>query len=279
MDTKKNITIFIAMYLYGGDECRVQITQMIFKHYCNVKQKFSGKANFNFVILGSDKEISKNLTLKYFNENEYYEYDQTKINDFYTMLSDKIKTGINIAAKSEDDIIFWAGSNDFIPFDFFSQVLDFYDPNKKQIYGIDQFKNGLNTSMMYEHDIHSQKIDLDKCIWIDSEKNTNRVRYTGGIIGINKKLYVEYPDILKLWSCHEEHVEIHTMMIKGIDRFNSKNIYWFNIKCDSKKEIHTLDELKKMHIKCGSLLCYDDIPDKELLDKNISYVNSLFKFN
>lgn len=69
-----NINIFIEIFLYGGE--RLKLTELIFKHYINIKKKFKNIANFKFIILGSEKDLSKNLTLKYFSENEYFEFDQ-----------------------------------------------------------------------------------------------------------------------------------------------------------------------------------------------------------
>lgn len=144
----------MAIFLYGGK--RLKLTELIFKHYINIKIKFKNIANFKFTIVGSEKELSKNLTLKYFNENEYFEFDQNKPeygeykigynNNFFKMLSDKINMGIKLASRDNDDIIFWAGSNDYISSDFFEQVINYYSPNKSQIFGITNFLNGNNTN-------------------------------------------------------------------------------------------------------------------------------------
>lgn len=40
-------------------------------------------------------------------------------------LNDKINTGMKLASRNNDDIIFWAGSNDYILSDFFEQVINY----------------------------------------------------------------------------------------------------------------------------------------------------------
>ena len=116
------INIFLAIYTYNNDIHRYTLTEKIFKHYKNIQDKFKDLAEFSFTILGSENEISKNLTLKYFKSEEYFEFDQNHKsfkNDFYKMLGTKINTGMKISEQSKADILLWAGSNDYICFDFF----------------------------------------------------------------------------------------------------------------------------------------------------------------
>lgn len=68
------------------------------------------------------------------------------------MLSDKINTGIKLASRYNDDIIFWAGSNDYVSQDFFEQIIEYYNPNNRQIYGITSFINGNNANFYSKYD-------------------------------------------------------------------------------------------------------------------------------
>lgn len=66
------------------------------------------------------------------------------------MLGDKIDTGIKLAARNNDYIIFWTVSNDFIW--FFKQVIHNRNPNKRQIYGITSYLNGNNANFYLIYD-------------------------------------------------------------------------------------------------------------------------------
>lgn len=282
-----NINIFIAIFLYGGE--RLKLTELIFKHYINIKKKFKNIANFKFTILGSEKDLSKNLTLKYFSENEYFEFDQNnpkynrvkKKKKLYTMLSDKINTGIKLASRYNDDIIFWAGSNDYVSQDFFEQIIEYYNPNNRQIYGITSFINGNNANFYSKYDEKKNDFNIhDKVsFWFNGihPGNRKKFKYVGCIIGLNSKLLNENKDILEIWNCDEGYVEEYILNLENIDFFSSKNIFSWNIKTTTNNEVTSFDTLKTQYLNSSSIISFDDIQYKNKINDEIKYFIEMSK--
>jgi hypothetical protein len=244
---KINIDIFIPIYTYYSDKTRYNLTKKILKHYNNIRNKFVDFINLTFTILGSENEISKNLTLEYMNEDEYFEFDQNNPvfnNDFWGMFASKINTGINISRNKNPDIIFCAGSNDYISFNFFEQIINYFDINKKQIYGIDNYIKGNNICIINNFDNENNKLLIEKSfIWNGKHiKLREQFNYSGSIIGINRKTYIEHDDIMKIWSFDEGGVEEYILNKDNIDKFQSENIISFNTK--SNNDLNTYEGLK-----------------------------------
>jgi hypothetical protein len=253
------INIFLAIYTYDKDIHRYTLTEKIFKHYKNIADLFKDSAVFSFTILGSEGDISKNLALKYFKEEEYFEFDQKNpifSNDFYVMLHAKINKGMNISALTNADILFWAGSNDYICYDFFSQIIEYYNPENPQIYGIDNFKNGNNAVYFCYYDGISYK-NNDICLtsgnpntyyWWNGESNyfnREKFHYCGGIVGINRKCINMHPDILNFWNHDEGQVEEYILSKPNVDKFLSKNLFYMNVKTVGETEINPLSILRE----------------------------------
>ena len=251
-----HIDIFIAIFhYYDKNSIRYIITEKQFKHYINIKNKFSDKANFTFTIVGSEKEDSKQLSLKYFNVNEYFEFDQNdpKYNgEFWSMFNDKVKYGMKLSSSKGADICLWAGSNDVIHFDFFEQIIDYYNPNKPQIYGIDNYYNGNNLVCVYiykkEKNVEITNDNDPEVFWWDGISNycsRNRFHYAGGIIGINKNCYTN-SDIINRWHYDEGLVEEICLKIPEIDKFQSNNIFYFNVKVGKEQELNRFWHIKTL---------------------------------
>ena len=255
------INIFLAIYTYHIDIDRYHLTEKIFKHYKNIQEKFKFLALFTFKILGSENTISQNLSLKYFKPEEYFEFDQSQESfekDFYKMLGTKINVGINKSLLNDPDILLWGGSNDYISFDFFEQIINYYKPDVPQIYGIDNYQNGKN-AVFFTHFCGAKCLDNQPSItdnpnlsyWWDGVSNyynREKFQYSGGILGINKNCFNLYPDILSVWSFDEGAIEEFILKKQNIDKFNSKNIFYMNIKSLSKNDITTYDTLKILNI-------------------------------
>lgn len=255
------INIFLAIYTYHIDIDRYHLTEKIFKHYKHIQEKFKYLALFTFTILGSENTISQNLSLKYFKPEEYFEFDQSQESfekDFYKMLGTKINVGINKSLLNDPDILLWGGSNDYISFDFFEQIINYYKPDVPQIYGIDNYQNGKN-AVFFTHFCGAKCLDNQPSItdnpnlsyWWDGVSNyynREKFQYSGGIIGINKYCFILYPDILSVWSFDEGAIEEFILKKQNIDKFNSKNIFYMNIKSLSKNDITTYDTLKILNI-------------------------------
>lgn len=241
---KISINIHIPFYNYNGDKSRTRICRKIFSHFKNIRTIFENKADINFTVVGSEKEFSKYLALEYFRENEYFEYDQTIIKDFNLMFNDKINFGIRKSIENNPDIILTASSNDFICTKFFEQIIDFYNPDVPQIYGIDNYYDGNNLVYEVQYDYLNNKLITNKGFYWDGVQNycqRDKYKYTGGIIGTNKKTYLENKFIIDTWGCNECITESNLLNINGIQKFNSVNCYYFNIKTTSSKELNNFD--------------------------------------
>jgi len=282
------INIFLAIYTYKNDIHRYNLTEKIFKHYKNIQERFKDLALFTFTILGSENDISRNLSLKYFKSNAYIEFDQNHKsfeNDFYKMLGRKINTGMKISVKNDTDIFLWAGSNDYICFDFFEQIINYYNPEVPQVYGIDNHKNG-NNSVFFTHFDGNRDINNDLSLtchpklsywWdgISDYSGRKKYSYCGGIIGVNKKCIMLYPDILSNWSYDEGAIEEYIFKKPYIDKFNSKNLFYMNIKTLSNNEITSFVELKKLNK--NNILNYKFFPEnfKKKFAKEFDYFVNL----
>jgi hypothetical protein len=263
------INVFLAIYTYNKNIHRYKLTKKIFKHYKNIQEKFKDLALFTFTILGSEKNISKNLVLKYFKSDEYIEFNQdNKIfkNDFYKMLGAKINKGINLSVKNNTDIVLWAGSNDYICFDFFERIINYHNTELPQIYGIDNYINGKNAVFLTNYD-GNKNINKELCItchpkfsywWngISDYCERKKYKYCGGIIGLNKKCLELYPDILSVWGYDEGAIEEYILKKPDINKFNSNNLFYMNIKTLSNNDITSFDTLKNYNkntiLKFGS---------------------------
>jgi hypothetical protein len=182
------------------------------------------------------------------------------------MFTDKLRKGMKISTDKKPDISFWAGSNDFIPYNFFEQVIDYYDDEKRQIYGINKFANGENIHTFCYFDGIKNEIDKSTgfLLWngYDSEHRKHFI-YIAGIIGLNKNIYQNHPEIINNWNVDEGIDERNIIALPNIDIFYSKNIHWFNIKTVSNAEITTISDLSIVY---SQLIKYKDL---SIISKNI----------
>ena len=74
-------------------------------HAFNIKQKFCDIAYITFTLIGSEKNISRDLALQFFKENDYFEFDQTPYNkQVLNMLTDKFKYGYKKSIEKKPNI-------------------------------------------------------------------------------------------------------------------------------------------------------------------------------
>ena len=244
MNSKLHIDITIPFYNHNGDIHRTNLTRKIFKHYSIIRDNIKDKCNMTFTLVGSEGEISKNLALDYFNNEEYFEFDQTKYHDFWDMLWKKFNFCFSTSQNKNSDIIFLAGSNDYIPIDFFIQVIDFYNPSLPQVYGIDNYNNGKNAVYFAKFDVYSNMLIDNNSIWwngVSNYCNRDKYLYCGGIVGFNKKIFDINPNIISKFGFDEGLIEEELLKINGIQKFYSKEIFYFNIKTLSNNDINKMD--------------------------------------
>ena len=268
------IRVFIPIYTYNKDIHKYNLTEKIFKHYKKVEEKFKERAIFKYVILGSEMDISRDLTLKYFKEEEYFEFKQNPSEGIYSVLTEKINYGFRILIEKISDIYLVAGSNDYICYDFFEQVLNDYNPLKPQLYGIDNFKNGKNAVFFCHYDGELDINNKEKCIedditnnkvsyWWDGISaycNREKYNYCGGIIGINNIGVRTYPEITTKMNRDEGAMEYMILNYPDIHKFNSKELFYMNIKVCSNNDVTHYDKL--LEYNKHNLLWFDELPDK-----------------
>ena len=245
MNSKLHIDITIPFYNHNGDIHRTNLTRKIFKHYSIIRDNIKDKCNMTFTLVGSEGEISKKLALDYFNNEEYFEFDQTKYYDFWDMLWKKFNFCFSTSQNKNSAIIFLAGSNDYIPIDFFIQVINFYNPSLPQVYGIDNYNNGKNAVYFAKFDVYSNMLIDNNSIWwngVSNYCNRDKYLYCGGIVGFNKKIFDINPNIISKFGFDEGLIEEELLKINGIQKFYSKEIFYFNIKTISNNDINKMDD-------------------------------------
>lgn len=257
-----HINIYIAIFNNFKKGPRYELTEKIFKHYAHIQSVFKDRIRFTFTIQGSEKEFSRDLALKYFDSNSYIEYDQQGIyvgnRYFLTMFRKKINIGFRQATMNNPDISFWAGSNDYVSINFFEQVLAHYKAEVPQVYGIDKYQNGKNITCIFRHT--GEKLDIlddknsDVFWWTGEENHSNRkqYKYIGAIIGLNKKCYTMYPDVLYKWG-YDEGANIKNITDKNnIDILDTRDVIFLNPKIDSTTDI-TGFNLLLQHIQSSKI--------------------------
>ena len=275
MNTNKiTIDINIPFYNYG-QENRIEITEKYFQHLIILRNKLKEKINLSFTFIGSEKESSRNLVNKYFNidhlsninNDTYYEFNQdldkysfntNEIHFSIPMLNDKFRFSFEKSMEKKPNITLLNGSNDFISVHFFHQIIDFYKNDKKQLFGIDNYYNGNNAVFFPIY--QNNKITEEKFWWTGLDPRREIFKYCGGIIGFNDFLYNNnYEQLINSISCDEGSIEHNILNIDGTEKFNSKNIYYINMKTYNNSELNTYNVLK--HFLNNEILFFDNFEE------------------
>jgi hypothetical protein len=281
------------------DSTRYLITKKIFKHYKNIKQHFQEKAYITFTCLGSEFLMSKELVVDTLGIESYYDFEQTPYNKFdaafYEMLYNKVKTSFKISISKSPDITFFAGSNDFIPFDFFEQVISSFHSTTPQIYGIgnNQFANGCVFMVDYDGGTldfedgyywdgiyHHGYFESPYTYYWDGVRHDgyfeSPYNYCSGIIGINKLAYLKY-NVADNWGYDERKNELMCYETGDIKHASIKNAYYLNIKNKQGNDISNFNEAKQIHINTNVANLEDKITDtmKKQILSDIEYFNNL----
>jgi hypothetical protein len=239
-----HIDIVIPFYTYGDSE-RIELTKKIFKHYKNIQQYFRDTAKITITLVGSEGEFSENMVeeifthdyryIEFFQENNYDRVTQAGFNSCIMMLNKKFIFSYKKSFEINPDISLLAGSNDYISFLFFHQVINFYDPKEKQIFGIDNYKNGKNSCLVSNYSYPSQYFFWDG---ITGYGVREKFQYCGGIIGFTKTIYDIDPDkILNLLSCDEGAIEWNLLQLPDVKKFDSSSVFYINYKTSSNSQL------------------------------------------
>jgi hypothetical protein len=251
---KMKINIVILIYMYGQNTTRYRLTEKIFIHYKNIQHYFRHYASFSFTIIGSENDLSRDLSTKYFPPDCYYEVNQSApspdatyvpdntIPRKYEIIRKKVNYGMKTAySKDKYDIILWAGSNDYISLNFFRQMIEDYNPNTMKLYGLTSYFQGKNVDFFTQYDGVNLWNRHHSSSFFHNGKQPSRMKfkYIGGILGVTRSVFDKHPILLSVWHHDEGLLEhyITTVLNKGvvdshnlIHEFEPSECFFMNIK-------------------------------------------------
>lgn len=257
---KIHIDICVPYFLYNGCPNRITITRKKMENLLYLKNVFHDKANFTFTFIGSENELSKSLFDTYFQDKpetaNYYEFYQESVNPgyndtFLNMLTEKFKFSFNKSIEKKPNITLLNGSNDFISFNFFEQIINNYNSTKSQLFGMDNFLNGRNCTNILLYD-NNKNIFIDQFLWTGIQPGREQYKYIGGIIGWNDTFYNLNKDCWEsIVSFDEGLIESNSCSISTTEKFNSIDCFFLNIKCctGSSSDVTPFDVLKNFETK------------------------------
>jgi len=311
MENRLKVNLFMPFYLWNNDIDRVSLTHKILIHYNNIKEKFNSQIYFKFYFVGSENNLSKTIVDKYYKDS-YYEFEQPGLLEPWNkqtmnkQLAEKVRFGVNLAITNDCDVLLVAGSNDFVSDDFFINLIKNYNVNVPQIYGIGDYYNGKNIVGLIPYK-SGMSINLTAAdnIWWKGYRNCSYDKYcrdtslikhdymlydfpnefTGGIIGLNKKIFKE-KEILEGLDHSERLLECRCRtLIPNLHVVTTNNVVNLNVKCLSGADLHSVQDIKEieseshilqLQIQLDTLdLAEMDTLLKNNLTKNIEYFNNL----
>mmetsp|Transcript_19106 Transcript_19106/g.31980 ORF Transcript_19106/g.31980 Transcript_19106/m.31980 type:complete len:358 (-) Transcript_19106:167-1240(-) len=261
-ERKVKIDVVILIYTYGKSSIRYKLTEKIFMHYRNIQLMFQEFSQFSFTIVGSEKEVSRNLSDTYFPEDSYLEYFQPLITremkhgpyKMCSIITKKVQAGMNYSFHHKDsDIMMWAGSNDYVSFNFWRQMIESYDPTRMAMFGIQTYDNSRSIIFYTKFDGHRIfNRTSEITYWQSGEQGGpryNRYHFIGGVIGVTTNFIAKYPTKIFKWNYDEGEVERHFIRTAKRAQDNmkihlAKEVAFMNIKVDNGHEISSLENLK-----------------------------------
>ncbi len=223
----KTIRFLIPIFLISQNHEKYIITEKSFKYYLHLKNLFKNELIMDFTIIGSEDSLSRELTLKYFNNiNSYIEFNQGNINYFNrgpgttlnTVVGNKIKTGYDICRGHNPDMIIFIKSNHFISYDCLKFVTD--NINYNNFFTLPVHSN----VCIYGTLNNDYKMDYSDTYVYSHVKNDNNIAC---FISLPRNVYTNYEmNPYDLTEC-----SISTDIIKcGYNPYMLSNFYIFNIK-------------------------------------------------
>jgi hypothetical protein len=275
---KIKIRFLIPIFLVSKESDKYIITEKSFKYYCYLKNLFIDEIIMDFTIIGSEKNFSKDLTLKYFSEDSYIEFDQGEVNylnriDLHTLntiVGQKISYGYNNAKKYNPDLIIFIKSNHFISEEWLKYIINDFNKESNIFYGMALENNKFIMTL------------LNKDYNIDTENNTFIIDNTDKqptrnidacLLAIPKNLYINHemdPNCLT-----EIQIRDQLIQLGGKINLQYENHHIFNIKSNSINENVTdlNDILKIFNIDKNTDKSKIEIQEK--IFRDILLINSL----
>lgn len=283
---KIKIDIIILLYFYQKKGDRYYFQHKIFQHFKNLEIIFSDYIDFSYSIIGSENNLSKEISLNYFKEEEYFEfYQDTNIN-FCNMLFQKVNYSLKQSYKKNVDIHLWVGSNDYLCINFFKQIIEQFNDQHLML-GISNYYNGENACHYIQYDT-DRFIDKDNYLHdgIHNYCKRKKYKFIGGTIGITHKTLSLYPNILKEWHFDEgknENIILNNNNKYKLEKNNKNYIhiiktyqcFFINTKFINDNEITNFEVLKKLNKK--NVLERSNISKNfiEILNSELEYLKNL----
>lgn len=274
-----NIKFCISIFVINKDSDKYMITEKSFKYLKYLKDLFKCKKNpsiISFLIVGSEKDLSKNLTLKYFEKNEYVEFDQCGINYFNrgkrgelnTVTGKKTKYGYEICKKSNPDLIILMKNNHFISQEWINEVIYHLErnSNSKFFYGI-----GYNGNLNIVAQLKNNKIDLRNKIIVDRLNMEPKDKFDACLIGIPRILYKDHN--MNPYRQTEYVIQDELIKLKGI-RYKIKGCIFFNIKSHNDSE-NVTSYTRCIKSKLRTKYKDDELLKNVIIKRDITIINSL----
>ena len=242
-----HIDCFIPFYCCDMDPGRVALNEKILRHMSRVRRDISHRARMTFTVLGSEGKESKRLVLKYMRPDEYSEYDQKAFGgNFNAEFAKKMNHGARLSAAKKPDICLIMGSNDFVSGNFFDQLLDFYDPETPQAYGIGNYYEGKRNIVLIG-EYHAQQNGITRTSLWDGVSNfagREKFAFVGGVVGFNSAVVEKKSDFLDGVGYDEGETEFAAMNTPGAERMRSVGVVFLNLKTG--KELTKLESLNSI---------------------------------
>ena len=245
---KIDIRFLIPIYLLHENSDKYIITEKSFKYLLYLKNLFIKEATINFTILGSEQSLSRDLTLKYFANDDYIEYDQGGVDylnrvsyeTLNTIVGGKIAHGYEICKTYHPDLIIFMKSNHFISQDWLKYVIDDYNPDHNKIYGLSLNYNIFILTFLDDNNI----IDIDNSKFIDNKNDPDVSRIDACLIAIPLKINSKYT--MNPINLTEESIahELKTQFDVEIDSLNNLHTHIFNIK--SRNDVENVTSMKDL---------------------------------
>ena len=277
-----NIRFLIPIFLINNENDKYIITEKSFKYLKYLQFLFKEKAKINFLILGSEKELSYNLTLKYFSKDEYMEYDQCGINylnrvnydTLNTVVGGKISSGYNKCKEFNPDLIIFMKNNHFISREWLEEIINDYNNNpfSNNYYGMN-FNNLILITTLNNNKITCDE-NSEKFAIIDRRNLNIGGLFTACLLGIPRSLYLKHN--INPVNCTENTINFELMTIGGNPYYNLPT-HILNIKSlnDNYNVTDMLALTAEYKIKNSKELNIYNTPNNEFIIRDINIIENL----
>jgi hypothetical protein len=225
---QNKLKIVLTMCFFdNNNNNKTKITKLMMKYYLFLRNHLKDQINIKYLLVGSEKNKSKDLVLNLgFEKDEYIEYKQQNISKL-DIIERKYLFAWETAMKlyPDLDILLTNGSSDFICINYFENLIKNFKYNEPQIYGINNFNNNGSVYLLNNN--------FDNIYQLNSIKNKfiNSTTFIGGIYGFNKRLLNNLNNKLILPKGNEYKLEEYCLKNgNAVIYFNSN--FFINFKID-----------------------------------------------